>query len=64
MKSKNNGKKEFPIDGNEEDLCYARRIYRYLSNPKNVKFLKTKMNKRFRKFNKNLAKDGTETEPS
>jgi hypothetical protein len=64
MKSKNNGKKEFPIDGYEQDSVYSRNIYKYLSNSRIVKFLKTKINKRFRKFNKNLAKDGTETEPS
>lgn len=50
----NNGRKEFPIDGNEQDLIHARKIYCYLHNPKNVKFLKTKMNRRFRRFNKNI----------
>jgi hypothetical protein len=50
----NNGKKEFPVDSNEQDLIHARHIYGYLSNNKNVKFLKTKMNRRFRKFNKNI----------
>jgi len=50
----NNGKKEFPIDGNEQDLIHARKIYCYLHNPKNVKFLKTKMNRRFGRYNKNI----------
>jgi hypothetical protein len=51
----NNLKKEFPINGYEEDLVQARKIYCYLrNNSKNVKFLKKKMNKRFRLFNKNI----------
>lgn len=41
-------RKPYPIDGFEEDLVYSRRIYSYLNNPKNTKFLKRKMNKRFR----------------
>lgn len=51
----NNLKKEYAIDGYEEDLLVARKMYCYLrNNSKNVKFLKKKMNKRFRKFNKNI----------
>ena len=51
----NNLKKEYAIDGNEEDLLEARKIYCYLrNNHKNVKFLKKKMNRRFRRFNKNI----------
>lgn len=51
----NNRKKEYPIDGNEQNMVYARDIYAYLANNnKAVKFLKRKMNKRFRKFNKNI----------
>jgi len=51
----NNLKKEYAIDGYEEDLLVARKMYCYLrNNSKNVRFLKKKMNKRFRKFNKNI----------
>ena len=51
----NNLKKEFPIDGFEEDFVSGRKIYCYLrNNNKNVRFLKRKINKRFRKFNSNI----------
>ena len=46
-------RKPYPIDGNEQDCTYARRIYCYLRhNHNNVKFLKRKMNKRFRQQEK------------
>ena len=50
-----NGKKEFPIDGHEEDCTskYGRKIYCYIINGKGVtKYNKRKMNKRFRKRKK------------
>lgn len=46
-------KKPYPINGNEIDCTYARRIYCYLVNhPNVVKAIKRKMNKRFRKQSK------------
>lgn len=50
-----NGKKEFPIDGDEEDVNSrkTRKIHKYIINGKRVvKSIKKKMNKRFRKRNK------------
>lgn len=45
--------KPYPVNGAEEDITYARRIYKYLkNNPSTVKFFKKCMNKRFRKSNK------------
>lgn len=42
--------KPYPINGAEQDVTYARRIYAYLqNNNKTVKFFKRQMNKRFRK---------------
>ena len=49
----NNNKKEYPINGLEQDVVYARDIYRYLqNNNKTVKWAKRQLNKRFRKNNK------------
>jgi hypothetical protein len=43
-------KKPYPINGIEQDVTYARKIYCVLrNNPKLVKFIKRQMNKRFRK---------------
>lgn len=52
-------KKPYPINGSEEDCCYARKIYCYLkNNHNNVKFIKKTMNKRFRKqANEQLIKE-------
>jgi hypothetical protein len=50
-----NGKKEFPIDGFEVDVTskVGRKIYCYIKNVRGVtKYVKRKMNKRFRKRNK------------
>jgi hypothetical protein len=47
-----NGKKEFPINGLEEDVTSkkTRTIYAYIQNTKKLtKFVKRQMNKRFRK---------------
>ena len=53
----NNGKKEFPVNGLEQDattkwgrkyLCYIR------NNPTIKRFVKRAMNKRFRKAGKNI----------
>lgn len=49
--------KEYPKNGFEQDVVYARKIYSYLkNNPSLVKFVKRTMNKRFRKSwnNKNF----------
>lgn len=53
----NNGKKEFPINGLEEDVAstYARSAYCYTKNVRGItRFAKNQMNRRFRRFNKNL----------
>jgi hypothetical protein len=43
-------KKPYPINGIEQDVIYARKILCILkNNTKLVKFIKQKMNKRFRK---------------
>jgi hypothetical protein len=50
-----NGKKEFPQSGIEEDENnkFTRRIYSFIHNSKGVtKYVKRSMNKRFRKRNK------------
>jgi len=55
-----NGRKEFPVSGLEQDVCSAgaRRIYCYLRNRSGVKkFTKRKMNKRFRKRGKSRLRD-------
>lgn len=55
-----NGKKEFPIDGAEEDVTsrYWRNLYCYTKNGKGfTKYVKRKMNKRFRKRNKITRED-------
>lgn len=47
----NNNKKEFPICGDEQDVCYGRKLYKYL-NSSVPKKIKRKMNKRFRRNHK------------
>ena len=52
-----NIKKEYPKSGLEQDAIYARHIYCYLRNhPQIIKFVKRKLNKRFRKKGKILCK--------
>ena len=49
----NNGKKEFPINGLEEDATsrFGRTYMCYITNVRGIKkFVKRKMNKRFRKI--------------
>lgn len=49
----NNGKKEFPINGLEEDATstWGRKYLCYIKNIKGIKkFVKRQMNKRFRKI--------------
>lgn len=53
--SKNNGKHEFARDGEESDMIFTRKIHTH--NAGRAKYVKRKMNKRFRKFNKNLFKE-------
>jgi len=44
------GRRQKLISGDEEDLVYAKRRYRYLkNNTKLVKWLKRQMNKRYRR---------------
>jgi len=55
-----NGKKEFPINGTEEDVVskYSRRIYCYLNNCSGIKkWAKNNMNRRFRYRNKKTCKE-------
>jgi len=41
--------KSYPINGLEQDVIYNRKFYKYLANnSKLVKWVKRKMNKRFR----------------
>lgn len=50
-------KKSYPIDGFEQDCTYSRKFYCYLANnSKVVKYIKRKMNKRFRKQLKEAIK--------
>lgn len=43
-------RKPYPINGLEQDVTYSKNIYCYLSNNnKLIKWVKRKMNKRFRK---------------
>ena len=54
----NNGKKEFPINGLEEDCTskQARKVYCYIQNTPRIKsFVKKQLNRRFRKYNKKLT---------
>ena len=56
----NNGKKEFPINGIEQDVIskYGRTIYCYIKNGRGItKSIKNQLNKRFRKYNKNISKE-------
>lgn len=51
-------KKEYPINGLEQDVIYARNIYCYTANnPSLVKWVKRKMNKRFRRKAKDSLKN-------
>ena len=55
-----NGKKEFPINGLEEDVTskFARKIYCYLDNVRgSKKWTKRQMNKRFRRKNKEMCQN-------
>lgn len=60
IKSKNNGKKEFPINGLEYD-CNSKFGRKYLAFIKNIsgikKFVKKQMNRRFRRYNKQIDLD-------
>lgn len=40
-------RKPYPINGWEQEICYSRKYHNYRSGE--IKFLKRKMNKRFRK---------------
>jgi hypothetical protein len=54
----NNGKKEFPINGLEEDTTsyFGRKYLCFVTNVRGIKkFVKRRMNRRFRKFNKNIS---------
>lgn len=42
------GRKQKLIDGYEYDHLYAKKIYCYLINPDTVRFIKRKMNRRYR----------------
>ncbi len=51
-------KKEYPKNGLEYDVIYGKGIYCYLhNNPSIVKFVKRKMNKRFRRKAKDSLKN-------
>lgn len=56
MKSRNNGKKEFPKSGLEQDaisFC-GRKYLSYINNVRGIKkFVKKQLNRRFRRNNKN-----------
>jgi len=54
----NNGKKEFPNNGLEEDCTsdFGKKYLCYVNNISGIrKYAKRLMNKRFRKFNKDLC---------
>lgn len=56
MKSKNNGKKEFPKNGLERDAIgsWGRKYLCYINNVRGIKkFVKKQLNRRFRRNNKN-----------
>lgn len=52
MKSTNNGKQEYARDGEENDMLFARKYCTHRAG--RAKFTKRKVNKRFRKFNRNI----------
>lgn len=55
--SLNNGKKEYPINGLEQDTTsfFGRKYLCFVKNVRGIrKYVKTQMNRRFRKFNKNI----------
>lgn len=52
------GRKQKLIDGLEEDVIYARKIYCYLKNRSSiVKWAKRKLNKRWRREGKKEVRD-------
>lgn len=52
------GRKQKLVDGLEEDVIYARKVYCYLVNrPSVVKWAKRKVNKRFRREGKKEVRD-------
>jgi hypothetical protein len=56
----NNGKKEFPINGLEQDCTskWGRKYYCYIHNIPGIKrYVKNQMNRRFRRFNKKLTRE-------
>lgn len=53
----NNGKKEFPINGLEQDCTseFGRKYYCFVRNIRGIKrFVKNQLNRRLRRFNKNI----------
>lgn len=50
-KSTNNGRHEFARNGEEQDMLFARKYCSHRAG--RAKYVKHKVNKRFRKFNKN-----------
>ena len=51
----NNGKKEYPINGLEQDTTFARNIYCFVKNVRGIKrFVKNQLNRRLRRYNKNI----------
>jgi hypothetical protein len=50
-------KKPYPTDGFEMDVTYGRKLYCYLNKSKLAKYIKRKMNKRFRKQLKQINED-------
>ena len=64
-KMADNGKKEFPINGLEEDVTskFARKIYCYLHNCRGIKkWTKAHMNRRFRRRSKEKCRQALEKE--
>ena len=52
------GRKQKLVDGLEEDVIYARKIYCYLKNtPSIVKWAKRKLNKRWRREGKKEVRE-------
>lgn len=48
----NDGKREYPINGVEEDIIYCRDLYSYAQRSGLSKWVKRQINKRFRKDGK------------
>ena len=58
----NNNKKEYPINGLEQDCNsrWGRRYLCYVTNSKGIRrFVKNQMNRRFRRHSKKITKDET-----